>query len=277
METAVKESLLRDILISMDRVAVAYSGGVDSTYLLKIAFETLTEGAVALTAVSASLPSDELAEAQQIARQIGVEHVLIESHEMQDPRYLENTSARCFFCKDQVYTELIDYAHTHSFTWVVDGSNLDDTSDHRPGRQAASEHGVRSPLLEAELTKAEIRQLARQAGLPNWDKPAAACLSSRIPYGTLITLDALSQVERAERLLHSLGLRQVRVRHYQDTARIEVGLPDLEAVLTYRVAILKELKSLGYTYVTLDLEGFRSGSLNEVLKPNGRHKNRESA
>ncbi len=196
---------------------------------------------------------------------------------MDDPRYLANSSARCFFCKNQVYTELIDYANNHGYAWVVDGSNLDDIGDHRPGQQAAHEHGVRSPLLESELTKSEIRQLARQAGLPNWDKPAAACLSSRIPYGTLITLDALSQVERAEHLLHSLGLRQVRVRHYQDTARIEVEVPDLEAVLTHRETILRELRLLGYTYITLDLEGFRSGSLNAVLKPNGHHKNREAA
>lgn len=277
MGTTAKERLLRDILITMDRVAVAYSGGVDSTYLLKIAFESLGERVVGLTAVSPSLPADELSEAQQVARQIGVKHVLIESHEMDDPRYLANSSARCFFCKNQVYTELIDYASSQGYTWVVDGSNLDDTGDHRPGQQAARQHGVRSPLLEAELTKAEIRQLARQAGLPNWDKPAAACLSSRIPYGTLITLEALSQVEQAERLLRSLGLRQVRVRHYQDTARIEVELLDLQTVLDQRETILRGLQSLGYTYVTLDLEGFRSGSLNAVLKPNGHHKNRESA
>lgn len=277
METAGKERLLQDILISMDRVAVAYSGGIDSTYLLKIAYESLGDRAVALTAVSASLPEAELEEARQITHQIGVKHVLIETHEMDDPRYLANSSARCFFCKNQVYTELIDYANNHGYACVVDGSNLDDIGDHRPGQQAAHEHGVRSPLLESELTKSEIRQLARQAGLPNWDKPAAACLSSRIPYGTLITLDALSQVERAEHLLHSLGLRQVRVRHYQDTARIEVEVPDLEAVLTHRETILRELRLLGYTYITLDLEGFRSGSLNAVLKPNGHHKNREAA
>lgn len=277
MKTAGKERLLRDILISMDRVAVAYSGGIDSTYLLKIAYESLGNRAIALTAVSASLPEDELEEARQIAHQIGVKHVLIESHEMDDPHYLANSSARCFFCKNQVYTELIDHAQSNGYTWVVDGSNLDDTGDHRPGRQAAREHGVRSPLLEAELTKSEIRQLARQAGLPNWDKPAAACLSSRIPYGTTITLEALSQVERAERLLHSKGLRQVRVRHYQDTARIEVELPDLQTVLDQRETILEELHALGYTYVTLDLEGFRSGSLNAVLKSNGHQKNRESA
>ncbi|MGW8251523.1 MAG: ATP-dependent sacrificial sulfur transferase LarE [Anaerolineales bacterium] len=272
-----KERILREILASMRSVAVAYSGGVDSTYLIKIAHDVLGEGAVAITAVSASLPTAELAEAQQIALQVGIRHVLIDSHETQDPRYLENSPARCYYCKQEVFTELAHYARQNDFAWIADGCNWDDLDDHRPGRQAAQEHGVCSPLLEAELTKKEIRQLARRAGLPNWDKPAAACLSSRIPYGTLITIENLRQVEQAERFLRELGLRQVRVRHHDQTARIEVEIQDLDVVLSHREAILNQLQALGYTYVTLDLAGFRSGSLNAAIKPNGHHKNRGSA
>lgn len=262
-----KVEKLREILDSLGNVAVAYSGGVDSAYLLKVAHDLPGEGALALTAVSASLAQDELAEAQAIARWIGAQHVLIDSRETQDPRYLANTSARCYFCKNEVYNELVEYAHMQGINYVVDGSNLDDTRDHRPGRQAALEHGVRSPLLEAGMTKEDIRTLARREGLPNWDKPAAACLSSRIPYGTLISLEMLSQVEQAERALHRLGLRQVRVRHHDSNARIEVEPVDFTAVLEQRETIVSTLQSLGYTYVSLDLAGFKSGSLNAVLHP----------
>lgn len=277
MKTEDKKILLQEILISMGSVAVAYSGGVDSTYLLKIAHDNLGEHAIALTAVSASLPAHELADAQLIARQIGTKHVLIDSHETEDPRYLANSPNRCYFCKHEVYNELVDYAQRDGYAWVVDGSNVDDVGDHRPGRQAAYEHGVRSPLLEAKLTKAEIRLLARQEGLPNWDKPAAACLSSRIPYGTIITLETLTQVELAEQALRNLGLHQIRVRHHDTIARIEVEPSELDTILAHREVIISELQSLGYTYITLDLAGFRSGSLNTVLKSNGHHKDRESA
>lgn len=277
MKTEDKKILLQEILISMGSVAVAYSGGIDSTYLLKIAHDNLGEHAIALTAVSASLPAHELADAQLIARQIGTKHVLIDSHETEDPRYLANSPNRCYFCKHEVYNELVDYAQRDGYAWVVDGSNVDDVGDHRPGRQAAYEHGVRSPLLEAKLTKAEIRLLARQEGLSNWDKPAAACLSSRIPYGTIITLETLTQVELAEQALRNLGLHQIRVRHHDTIARIEVEPSELDTILAHREVIISELQSLGYTYITLDLAGFRSGSLNTVLKPNGHHKDRESA
>jgi uncharacterized protein len=270
-----KLTKLENLLRSLDRVAVAYSGGTDSSLLLKVAHDVLGEAAVGITAISPSLAADELAEAETVARQIGVRHLLVESHETADPRYLENTPQRCYFCKDHVYDELVRAAHQHGFTSVVDGTNADDAHDHRPGRQAAREWGVRSPLLEAGLTKSEIRQLAHQLGLPNWDKPAAACLSSRVPYGTTINLEMLAQVEQAERSLRQMGFRQLRVRHHDQMARIEIEPQDFPLVLSRREEILFALKAAGYLYVTLDLAGFRSGSLNEAIA--SKHGYRETA
>ncbi len=260
-----KLTRLQNILLSMERVAVAYSGGTDSSLLLKVACDVLGEGAIGITAVSASLAADELVEAEAIARQIGARHVLVDSHETDDPRYLENTPQRCYFCKAEVYDELVRHAQQLGYPVVVDGTNADDIHDHRPGRQAAREWGIRSPLMEAGMTKDEIRQLARQLELPNWDKPAAACLSSRIPYGTMIDLEMLTQVEQAEQSLHRLGFRQLRVRHHDRVARIEVELQDFPLILNRREEILQAIQAAGYQYVTLDLAGFRSGSLNEVL------------
>jgi uncharacterized protein len=261
-----KYQKLKEILAAMGSIVVAFSGGTDSSLVLKVAYDVLGDQVIAMTAVSASLPASERLAAAQIAGQIGAQHILVESAETSDPDYLANTPNRCFFCKKETYGKLTAYAEQHGFDTIVDGTNADDTGDFRPGRKAASEFHVRSPLLDAGLTKAEIRSLSKELGLPNWDKPAAACLSSRIPYGTTITLEALSQVERAEALLHSLGLRQLRVRQHGPVARIEAEPEDFPRLLEHRQEIVTSLKAIGYTYVSLDLAGFLSGSMNAAIQ-----------
>lgn len=261
---------LQNIIKGYSSLLVAYSGGVDSSFLLKVAFDLLRERAEAVTAISPSLPTYEREQAQQVAHWIGAKQTEIGSKELEDPAYLANTPQRCYFCKSEVYTLLANYAVKHGFDVIVDGTNADDQGDHRPGRQAARELGVRSPLLEAGLTKAEIRSLARQAGLPNWDKPAAACLSSRVPYGTTITLETLSRIEQAERVMRDRGFREVRVRSQDSTARIEVPPQDFARLIDLREELLHKLRELGYVYISLDLQGFRSGSQNEALAKHGR-------
>ncbi len=265
-----KLATLKQTLRQVGPLAVALSGGTDSTLLLKLAVDALPEGVVALTAVSDTIPPEELELARQLAGQIGAEHVLLETSELDDPRFLENTPQRCYFCRHIVYETLVQYAHSHGYAIVVDGSNADDSLDYRPGLQAAREYGIRSPLQEVGLSKAEIRAAARWLQLPNWDKPAAPCLATRIPYRTSITRDALRQVHQAERLLKELGFQQVRVRSHGQLARIEVPPQQLSGALAQRESVVAALKAVGYVYVTLDMQGFRSGSMNETVKGYGR-------
>jgi uncharacterized protein len=256
---------LAAILRRLGRVAVAFSGGVDSALLLAVATGELGEAVVALTAVSESLAERERAAAAALAKRLGVRHVQIPTAEVHDPRYVENTAARCFYCKDIVYQALADFVRAHELGVLVDGMNRDDTADHRPGRAAAAALGVQSPLDEAGFTKAEVRALARRLGLPVWQKPAMACLSSRIPYGTPVTVEALAQVEAAEAALFGLGFQQVRVRHHGPVARIELDEHDLGPALARRAAIVAALRALGYDHVALDLAGYRRGSLNAAI------------
>ncbi|MCD6288933.1 MAG: ATP-dependent sacrificial sulfur transferase LarE [Anaerolineae bacterium] len=260
---------LKHIIGGMGRVIVAFSAGVDSSVVLKVAHDLLGDAVLAVTAVSPSLPDSELQEAVELARMLGVRHRVLETHELDNPDYVANRPDRCYVCKKERYEGLLDLAKREGYQYILDGSNLDDAGDYRPGERAAREYGVRSPLKEAGFTKAHSRALARELGLPNWDKPSMACLSSRVPYGTPITRQILRQIGRAESYLRGLGFRQLRVRHHGDLARIEVERSELPRLVELSGTIVKELRCLGYTYVTADLAGFRSGSLNEALKKQG--------
>lgn len=259
---------MQDILRSLERVAVAFSAGVDSTFVLKVAIDTLgPENVVAVTARSDSLARAEFEEAVRLAESMGADHVVIETEEFQNPEYLANPANRCYFCKSELYDKLDGFIAERGLTAAVNGINADDHGDWRPGIQAAQEHAVRAPCAEAGLTKEDIRVLSERMGLPTFDKPASPCLSSRVQYGEQITPEKLRRIERAEALLHAMGFRECRVRHHENLARIEVPAEQIPLLFdpATRGRIDAGFREFGYTYVTVDLRGFRSGSMNEVI------------
>lgn len=267
-ELKAKYDALRQILRDLGAVVIGYSGGVDSTLVLKVAHEVLGENAVAVTGDSEAFPQGEVDAALEVAAAMGVTVTRTRTHELANPHFAVNNPNRCYHCKTELFGELRKVAAERGIPWIADGSHADDgrPGDHRPGLRAGQENNVRSPLREAGLTKADVRALALHLGIPNWDKPSFACLSSRFPYGTEITAELLARLDGCEKFLRELGFRQFRVRHHDTVARIEVEPQDILRLVEQREAINARFKELGYTYVTLDLEGYRSGKMNDVLK-----------
>ena len=260
-------SELSSILSSMESVLIAYSGGVDSTFLLKVALDVLGDKVLAVTSDSPTITRKELSYARNMAKELGANHIVLKTDEMDCKDFIKNNSQRCFWCKSELFTKLNDLAKKHGYNYVVDGSNYSDTSDFRPGLKAARKLGVRSPLIEACVTKEDIRNLLKTWGLPIWNKPSTACLSSRVPYGQSISVSLLNRIEKAEDILHKSGFRQVRVRDHNNIARIEISAEDFSKLVDPGVKdpISRSFKKLGYKYIAVDLDGYRTGSLNEAL------------
>lgn len=256
---------LKEIIRNTNGAVVAFSGGVDSTFLLKVAKDVLGDKVLAVTANSETYPKRELEFAKSFAAEIGVKHIIIETLELEIAGFADNPPDRCFYCKHELFSKLTDVARQNGIAYVFDGSNFDDRNDHRPGMRAAKELGVVSPLKQAEMTKADIREISREFGLSTWDKPSFACLSSRFPYGTKITPEKVTIVGEAEDFIRDLGFQELRVRHHDNIARIEIGKNDLERIIPYADMIVEKLKKLGYLYVTLDLAGYKTGSMNYTL------------